>query len=335
MKTIRLHSIGKLQLHNEPIPDPRIDEELVKVKAVGICGSDIHWYTESGIGDSKLERPLILGHEFSGVIETGKRKGQRVAIDPALPCEKCEFCLQGHPNLCPNVRFAGHGETDGGLREFITWPTRYLYPLPDEVDDIEGAMLEPLGVALHAINLSHIRPGMSVGVYGCGPIGLMIIQLAKLCGATMIYGTDRLEHRVTAAKHYGADEAFMADGHSEIDFILDVSQNRGVDIAFEVAGENPAIETAVQTAIIGGKVLLVGIPSEDETRFTASAARRKGLTIKFVRRMKHVYPSAIDLVAKKRIDIKSIVSHTFHMEEAPEAFQSALNREGLKVLIWS
>jgi L-iditol 2-dehydrogenase len=333
MKSVRLHAIGELNIHEEPIPSPGPDEELVKIKAVGICGSDLHWYSESGIGDSRLDRPLVLGHELSGEIVEGPRKGIRVAVDPALPCEKCEFCLAGHPNLCPSVHFAGHGDTDGGLKEYLAWPSRYLYPLPENVNDIEGAMLEPLGVAIHAINLAHMRPGMHVGVYGCGPIGLMIIQLARLSGASAIYATDRLEHRVEAASRFGADASFMADGNLENQLILEKTQNRGVDIAFEVAGENQAVETSVQTAKIGGKVLLVGIPSVDITSFTASCARRKGLTIKFVRRMKHVYPTAIDLVSRRKIDVFSIVTKTFNLEETPEAFQAAIRRDGLKILV--
>jgi L-iditol 2-dehydrogenase len=333
MKVLRLHSIGELQLHEEPVPLPGPGEALIRVTAVGICGSDVHWYSESGIGDARLDHPLILGHEFAGVIESETHKGQRVAVDPALPCEKCEYCVQGNPNLCPYVRFAGHGETDGSLREFLTWPIRYTYPLPDTVDDIEGAMLEPLGVAIHAVDLAHLKPGMRVAVIGSGPIGLMILQLVRQSAAIQIIATDRLQHRVASALDFGADLAFVADGITENQLIWDATQGKGVDVAFEVAGENPAIETSVYAAKPGGKVILVGIPSVDETKFTASVARRKGLTVKFVRRMKHVYPRAIELVSKKIIDVRSIVTHTFHLEEAREAFTSAQKREGLKVVI--
>lgn len=333
MRVLRLHSIGDIRLHQEPIPTPSAGEVLIKVTAVGICGSDLHWYSESGIGDAHLEHPLVLGHEFAGIVVSGQMSGQRVAIDPAQPCGSCDLCLQGHPNLCPNVRFAGHGKVDGALCEYLVWPGKNIYPLPEHVTDIEGAMLEPLGVALHAIDLAHLRPGMGIGVFGCGPIGLMIIQLARLCGATRIIATDRLEHRVRAAMISGADCAFVADGSSENAQVLEATGQTGLDVAFEVAGENPAIETAVIAAKIGGKVILVGIPSDDQTSFTASTARRKGLTIKFVRRMKHTYPRAIELVSQGRINVQDLVSHTFHLEEAPEAFSSALRREGLKVVI--
>ena len=333
MKVLRLHNIGDLRLHDEEIPNPGQEEVLIRVKAVGICGSDLHWYSESGIGDARLQRPLVLGHEFSGIIESGARKGQRVAVDPALPCERCEFCVQGHPNLCNGVRFAGHGETDGALRNYISWPERYLYDLPDTISDVEGAMLEPLGVAIHAIDLAHLKPGMSIGVFGCGPIGLMILQLVRRSGATKIIATDRLAHRVDAAWEYGADLAVQADGSGENAVVWGAAGKRGVDVAFEVAGENPAIETAVIAAKPGGKVMLVGIPAEDHISFTASTARRKGLTVKFVRRMKHVYPRAIALVAQKQVDVASLVTQTFTIADYQKAFETAIDRQGLKVVI--
>lgn len=333
MKSVKLHSIGELRLHNEPLPVPSPGERLIKVAAVGICGSDLHWYSESGIGDARLEQPLILGHEFAGKVMNGDQEGKLVAVDPAIPCEQCEFCARGHPNLCPFVSFAGHGETDGALRQYLTWPEKLLYELPGNMSAVEGAMLEPLGVAIHAVDLAHLRPGMTVGVFGCGPIGLMIIQLARICGATKIVATDRLAHRIDAAQQNGADEVQLADGHNENIWVSKNSGLFGLDVSFEVAGENEAIETAVIATKPGGKVLLVGIPGIDNTSFTASTARRKGLTVKFVRRMKHTYPRAIDLVSQGKINVSSLVTQTFHLEECQEAFKLAINREGLKIMI--
>ena len=138
----RLHSAGEIRLHDEPAPTAGPDETLVRVTAVGLCGSDLHWFGEAGIGDARLARPLVLGHEFAGLTETGRR----VAVDPAIPCERCEFCREGNANLCADLRFAGHDRQDGGLREQLAWPERCLYPIPDSLSDADGAMLEPLGV---------------------------------------------------------------------------------------------------------------------------------------------------------------------------------------------
>jgi L-iditol 2-dehydrogenase len=329
MKSVRLHGTGHLQIHEEPVPAAGAGEKLVRVKAVGVCGSDLHWFSEGSIGDAKLEHPLVLGHEFAGVTEDG----QRVAIDPAIPCRQCEWCERGHPNLCANLIFAGHGTTDGGLRECIAWSEKSLFPIPDSLSDADGALLEPLGVAIHTVDLGKLKPGMTVGVFGCGPIGLLILQVAKHAGAGTILATDRLAHRLDAAKAFGADQAFLADEGRELQEIEAVTNGRGVDVAFEAAGTQEAVDAAFAAVTPGGKVILAGIPDDDRTSFSASLARRKGLTIKLVRRMKHTYPRAIDMVAKGLVDVASLVTHRYPLDQAVEAFRVAERREGLKVII--
>lgn len=329
MKSVRLHGTGDLQLHEEEIPVEGAGDKLVRITSVGVCGSDLHWFSEGGIGDAKLERPLVLGHEFAGVTSDG----QRVAIDPAVPCGHCEFCEHGHPNLCENLIFAGHGMTDGAMREWLTWNERSLFPIPDSLSDDDGAMLEPLGVAIHTIDLGKIKPGMSVGVFGCGPIGLLIIQLARLSGAANIIATDLLPHRIEAAKRYGASQAYFAEDDSRLSQIWAATDGRGVHVVFDAAGAQEAIDDAFAAVRPGGKVILAGIPEDDRTSFSASVARRKGLTIKLVRRMKHTYPRAIELVSKGLVDVRSLVTHRFPLEQSAEAFQVAQRREGLKIII--
>ena len=339
MKTIRLHASGDLRLHNEPRTKPNPGETLVRVNAVGICGSDLHWFSEAGIGDVKLQKPLVLGHEIAGVIAEGLHKGQRVAVNPAVACHTCEFCQQGNPNLCEHLRFAGHGNEDGALREYIAWPDECLFQLPEALSDADGVMLEPLGVAMHAVDLAHLCVGMSVGVFGCGPIGLLILQLARRAGAAKIVATDILPHRLKAARVLGADQVILAENVSEASpravsqAIQEAIGGRGVDVAFEVAGENEAVETAITAVKPGGYVLLVGIPTDDRTSFSASTARRKGLTIKLVRRMKFTYPRAIQMVESGLVNVRSIVTHRFPFEQAQEAFTFAQRREGLKIII--
>jgi L-iditol 2-dehydrogenase len=323
MKSVRLHAVGDLQFHNEPVPVAGDGEQVLRVKAVGVCGSDLHWFSEGGIGDAQLAHPLVLGHEFAGVTESG----ERVAVDPAIPCGMCEWCEKGHSNLCANLKFAGHSMQDGALREWLSWPTKCLHLLPDSMSDAEGALLEPLGVAIHAVDLGKIQAGMRVGVFGCGPIGLLIIQVAKLSGASEILATDRLAHRLEAAQRFGATQAFSVEERRA------AVKESGVHVAFEAAGEQEAVDDAFETVLPGGKVILAGIPESDKTSFSASTARRKGLTIKLVRRMKHTYPRAIDLVSKGLVDVRSLVTHCFPLDQAAEAFQVAQRREGLKVII--
>jgi L-iditol 2-dehydrogenase len=329
MNAIRLYGRNDLRFNNEPYPVPQHGEQLIRVKAVGICGSDLHWLSEGGIGDAVLEHPLVLGHEFAAELENG----QRVAVDPAVPCRQCEFCLHGHPNLCPEVRFAGFGEVDGAMCEVMAWDAKYLVPIPDSLTYSDGAMLEPLGVALHAVDLAHLKAGMTVGVFGCGPIGLLIIQLAKLSGAKEVIATDKLTHRVEAAKAYGANKALLAGDSYDHEEILAATGGRGIDVAFEVAGDQGAVDDAFAAVIPGGKVILAGIPDDDKASFSASLARRKGLTIKLVRRMKHTYPRAIALVSQRLVDVSTLVTHRFPLAQAAEAFAVAKRREGLKVIV--
>jgi L-iditol 2-dehydrogenase len=329
VRAARLHGVGDVRVADEPLPDVRPGECLVRVTAVGLCGSDLHWYGEGGIGDARLARPLVVGHEFAGVIEGGPRHGERVAVDPAVPCERCPSCRDGHRNLCPRVRFAGHGEQDGGLAEYLAWPTGLLHPLPDTLTDVDGAMLEPLGVAVHSFDLGHVRLGASVGVIGCGPIGLLLIQVARAAGATSVVAVDPLPHRRAAARRLGADQTLSPEeAAGPGDVFAD-----GVDVVFEVAGTNDAVETAIAAARPGARVVLVGIPDDDRTTFSASAARRKGLTLVLVRRMKDVYPRAIALVQNGLVDVGALVTGRYTLQRVDDAFRVAAAREGLKVVV--
>jgi L-iditol 2-dehydrogenase len=332
MKVARLHAVGDLRVSDEPIPDPGPGESLVRVTAIGICGSDLHWWEEAGIGDAVLDRPLVLGHEAAGIIAAGPRQGERVAIDPAIPDGTCEACLRGYRNLCTHVIFAGHGDQDGAMREFLTWPSELLHPLPDKISDAGGAILEPLGVAIHACDLGHLRIGGSAAVVGCGPIGLLLIQILRAAGAASVTAFDPLEHRRRAATSRGADLALDPAGFATAAELRDVLGD-GVDTAFEIAGTDSGVELAVEAARAGGRVVLGGIPGDDWTRFRASPARRKGLTIAMVRRMNEVYPRAIGLATAGQVDLDSLVTDRFPLSRAGEALAVAARRAGLKVLI--
>lgn len=318
MKALRLHAPGELRLHEEPRPQAGRDEALVRVQAVGICGSDLLWFREGGIGDAQLAHPLVLGHEFSAIVVEGRPRGARVAVDPAIPCHRCPPCLQGNPHLCLRLRFAGHGQEDGALREYLAWPEECLFPLPDSLTDAEGAMLEPLGVALHAVDLANLSIGARVGVFGCGPIGLLLIQLARLAGADEVFAAEPLPHRLEAAQAIGAKRW---------------EAGQEVDVAFEAAGEDEAVTAAVEAIRPGGRVVLIGIPASDRTTLPAALVRRKEAAIQLVRRMKFTYPRALRLVESGRVNVRSLVTHSFPLQQAQRAFAIARRREGLKVIL--
>jgi L-iditol 2-dehydrogenase len=332
VKVARLHGPGDVRVQEEPAPVARPGEELVRVTAVGICGSDLHWYERSGIGDASLDRPLVLGHEAAGVIAGGPRAGQRVALDPQLPCGACEACAAGRGHLCPEVRFLGHSVTDGAMRELIAWPAANLVPLPDGIDDAAGAMLEPLGVALHALGLARTKPGGTVAVLGCGPIGLLAIQVALAAGAAMVVATDRLPHRVAAARGLGA-VAVPVEDETDRAAVMDLTRGRGADAVVEAAGDQDAVATAVAVAAPGASVVIAGIPPVDHLLVDASTARRRGLDLRFARRMVRTYPRAIELVRSGRVDPISVVTDRFGLDDVGRAFASAARREGLKVLV--
>jgi L-iditol 2-dehydrogenase len=333
MLAARLHGPADLRVAEEPVPVPGAGQHLVRVTAVGICGSDLHWYAEAGIGDARLDRPLIVGHESAGVIEGGPADGRRVAIDPADPCGRCEDCLAGNRNLCATVAFSGHGRTDGSLRQYLAWPSHLLYPLPDALSDSDGALLEPLGVALHAFDLAHIRPAATIAVIGAGPIGLCLVQLARASAAARVLAVDPLPHRAAAAARLGADTVLPADPEAFAAALAEVTGGRGADVVLEAAGGDPAVSLAIDAARPGARVVLAGIPEQDSTAFTASAARRKGLTLVLVRRMKEMYPRTTRLVERGTVDLASVVTHRFGLHDAERAFVTAQAREGLKVIV--
>jgi L-iditol 2-dehydrogenase len=329
MKAARLHGVRDLRLHDETRPSPGEGEALVRVEAIGLCGSDLRYFEEGGIGGVRLTHPLVPGHEMAGRTEDG----QLVAIEPAISCGRCTLCVEGHPNLCPMIRFSGLGGDDGSLRESMAWPRRCLIPLPEGLTAADGAMLEPLGVALHTVDLAHVRPGKTVGVFGSGPIGLFVLQAARLAGAAALFATDLASrpHRLEAARALGA-RVFPADGN-EAGAVARAASGFGLDVAIEAAGVQEAVDAAVEAVRPGGRVVLAGIPAEDRTSFDASVARRKGLTISLVRRMKHTYPRAIALAKAGLVDLRSVVTHRFPLAEAAQAFEVASRREGLKVVV--
>jgi L-iditol 2-dehydrogenase len=327
MKAARLYGPGDMRIDDIPMPSPGPGEVLLQVLSVGICGSGVHYFLDGGIGDDKVTEPFIIGHEFSarvvalGAGVTDLAVGTRVAVDPALPCGKCELCLAGHPNLCLHILFRSTPPMDGALREYLVHPAHLCFPLPDSISDDEGAILEPLGIALHAVTLANLHPGDTIAVLGCGPVGLLTMQVALISGARAAYVTDMVPERLALAKKLGATQVLKADEGDPVAWLDAQTAGRGVDVAFETAWADETVAQAAYMARFGGKMIMAGIPREDVALFPAHAVRRKGLTIKYVRRMKNTYPRAIALVRDGLIDVESLVTHHFPLERASEAYQ--------------
>jgi L-iditol 2-dehydrogenase len=324
----RLHGVGDIRLGREPRPAPAAGEVLVQVTSVGLCGSDRHWFADAAIGDTRLAGPMVLGHEIAGVIASGPRSGERVAIDPSQPCERCATCRRGRPDLCPDTRFAGHGGTDGGLRTWMTWPDRLCVLIPDHLSDDDGALMEPLGVALHAVALAEVDPRDAVAVIGSGPIGQLVVKALLSAGISDVVVSDRLPHRVASARAAGATDAWLADVPPTDPPIEDIP------VVIECAGDDAAVDAALRVARPGGRVVLVGIPSNDRTAFRASLARRKGLTLVLSRRMTAAdLPAAIAAASAGRIEVGSMISDRFALAEVGAAFARLASRAGNKVVV--
>jgi L-iditol 2-dehydrogenase len=346
MLAARLHGPRDLRVERVPAPGPpAAGQVLLRVKTTGICGSDLHSYHDARVGDTVIESPLVIGHEFSAVVESAGPQaldgshqplaaGTRVAVDPAQPCGRCEWCDQGHPNLCHRLHFCGNYPDGGSLCEWMHMPAESCFPVPDAIDDTRAALIEPLGVALHAVDLARVRVGDTVAILGAGAIGLVILQLVRLSGASTVFVADRFPWRLALAERWGA-RPVPCDGPDPAGFVARETGGRGVDVAVEAAWADHSIGQAVDMARLGGRVVLVGIPGDDHLAMKHSTARRKGLTIRLSRRMKHVHRRAIDLILRDRVDLSSLVSHRFPLARAAEAFRfnAAYTNGVVKVMI--
>lgn len=331
MRVIRLHGPEDVRVEQGPLPTPSADTLLLRMRSVGLCGSDRHQFLDGSTDEGGFERPFIPGHEIAAEIteesteQTGLSPGALVAVDPAQPCERCEWCRCGHPNLCPHVHFKGIPAHDGGLAEYLTAPASSVFPVPETFDADTTALLEPLGVAIHALDLAGLHPMDTVAVLGAGPIGLLLLQVARHAGAGAAYAIDPLAYRTEAALECGAEA--VAETYEAIEAWTD---GRGADVVLEATNSPRGLQHAVESARIGGRIVLVGIPQTDRFTVVASTARRKGLTIKFARRMGHVYPRAIQMVQREYVNLEVLVTHRFPLGEAPEAFAlQAAYRDGV------
>ncbi|MEK1890399.1 MAG: alcohol dehydrogenase catalytic domain-containing protein [Phyllobacterium sp.] len=311
-------------------------EVLIDVACVGLCGSDLHYYKDGGIGSAVIKEPFVPGHEFGGYLcedfdDLGLRKGALVAVDPNKACGDCEFCDKGFANLCPNVKFIGAPPFNGAMTERIWVPASQVIALPQDITPLQAVMLEPLGVAIHAVDLAKPRLLERVALIGCGPIGLLILQVLKVAGAGEILAVDPLQHRRDMAYKLGA-----AHVGTSVDDIREWTAREGAPLVIEATNSPLGFRDAVLAAKIGGRIVLVGIPDGDTYTLPAAEARRRGLKIKFARRMGEVYPRAIELVAGGKVDVTSLVTHQVGLDEAPETFRNhADNAPGyIKSLIY-
>ncbi|NLE77907.1 MAG: zinc-binding dehydrogenase [Chloroflexi bacterium] len=332
MLAVRIH--GKLDMRVDdlpPLPDPGPGEVLLRPAMIGICGSDTHRYVEGGMGKRKILSPHIPGHEFAAVVEavgpdvTWIAPGARVAVEPARPCHHCEMCLQGKHHLCPTLKMLGSYPVPGSLVERMLYPAtrELLIPLPDSMSLEEGAMLEPLGVAMHALELRRLRLADDVAVLGSGTIGLLIAQLARLAGASRIICTDPLDYRLEWAERMGATHVINPKKSDVVKQVQEITGGRGVDVVYDASAAQKAYYQAVEIARPGATFVMVGIPEAADVHLPFTEAWQRELTVIFQKRMNDIYPRAMKLVSGGQVEVKSMVTHQFPITEAVRAFDVA------------
>jgi len=338
MKAAELVAPLTFRLAEMPIEDPGPGEVQVRIEAIGICGSDLHAYSEGAVGSTPNVYPMVLGHEPAGTIVkmgvgvTGLEEGDRGALEPALYCYHCEFCLSGRHNVCANLRFLSNPHHPGFFRELINLPAANFCRIPSGMSFDEATLAEPLAVALHSIHLVSIRPGESVAVIGAGPIGLLTIAALRAANAGRIWAVEPLEHRRALALGIGADVAIEPD--DAVNEILGVTGQRGVDCAIDCAAGDHTSSQAVQITRSAGRVALTGIHSTPFVSVDGSAMRRKELTIFNVRRSNHETQEALDLLHTHARWFAPLLTHRRQIERIDEAFVIASQyRDGVGKMI--
>jgi L-iditol 2-dehydrogenase len=336
MRCAQLRAIGSFDLVECTPPEIKKGEVLVAVRATGICGSDVHYYRQGRIGDQVIDFPQQLGHESAGIVArafSGSRfrEGDRVAIEPGLSCGECEHCLAGCQNRCPSVRFLGSPGMPGAYAEYVVCDQRQLASLPDELSFDEGAMLEPLGVGLHAVRLAGLTPGETVGIFGAGPIGLVTLAMARAAGVRDIYLADRLAYRLAfAQREYGVEHVIDATRHDPAAYIAGNTGGRGLDCTFDAAGEQQTIDWTLEAARIGGRALIIGIPETDTIVVDPHGMRRKELLVRNVRRSNRTLEPCIDLVRRGIVSVGPMATHHFSLERIGEGFETVAGyRDGV------
>ena len=327
MQAAELIAPRTLRLTNMPIEDPGPGEIQVRIEAVGVCGSDLHAYGEGGIGSTPNVYPMVLGHEPAGkIVKTGAGvsgldAGDRGALEPALYCYHCEFCLSGHHNVCSNIRFLSNPYHPGFFRELINLPAINFLPIPTGMSFDEATLAEPLAIALHSLRLASIHSGETVAVIGAGPIGLLTIAALRAAKAGRIWAVEPLAHRRELARGIGAD---VAMGPTEaVEEILSETGQRGVDCAIDCAAGEDTTDQAIRITRNTGRVALTGIHSTPFVRMDGSAMRRKELTIFNVRRSNHETQDALELLGAHAEWFAPLLTHTRKIEQIDEAFAIA------------
>lgn len=327
MKAMKLTGIRKMELMEVPTPAIINDKDvLIRMMRLGVCGSDIHYYVSGKIGSQVVNYPFAVGHEGAGQVEAvGKgvksiKPGDRIAIEPAMPCWECDQCKAGRPHTCRNLKFLGcPGQAEGSLSEFIVMPETSCVKIPDTMSYDEAAISEPLAIGVYAVKQSVAMEGAKVGILGFGPIGMSVLLPALALGAKEVYVTDKIDERLEIARSSGAVLTANPDREDVVEKITEKVPEL-LDVVFECCGQQEAIDHAVELLKPGGKLMVIGIPEFERWSFNVDTSRHKELCIQNVRRQNEALHPALDMMAKGEVNVKAMATHRFNFKDSKEAF---------------
>ncbi len=324
-----IRTISIIDVEKPGVVNP--DDILIEIKAVGVCGSDMHYYKEGKIGSLVIDFPFVLGHEFSGVVEevgedvTTLKPGDRVAVDPNIYCGVCDQCRSGRPHTCRNGKFLGSaGQLSGCNTHYVVMPARNCFIIPGNMSFEEGMMVEPFTIGYYATSLAGELKGKSCAVFGFGSIGMSVFQALKIYDVKSTLVSDKLNYRCEMAENQRADWVINPEEEDIVSKSMDIF-HYGVDVAFDATGSQEAIDDAISILKPGGTLLIIGIPDFDRWSFRADEMRRKEITIKNVRRQNSFEQKAIDAIAQRRVNLSSMVTHRFSLEETSKAYELVAN----------
>ncbi len=333
MRASVMTGIRRVEEQERPMPKIRENEVLIRVMDCGICGSDVHYYEHGRIGDFVVENPMILGHECAGEItEVGKavrniRVGDRVAVEPGIPCGTCEFCRTGRYNLCPDVVFLATPPYDGAFVEYLAYPADMVFKLPEHMSTVEGALLEPFCVGLHAVAQSQGRMGQSAVVLGSGCIGLCTLMALQATGITEVYVADILEKRLGMAKEIGATEVINGKAEDTVERVLELTKGQGADLVFETAGTGVTTQQTAKLVKRGGTVVLVGMSANPKFEYDFGTLQNKEASLRTVFRYRNLYPTAVSLAGSKRVNLKKIVTNSYEFSQISQALEDSIEKK--------
>ncbi len=323
--------LNRMEFREIPVPELKPGEVLVKLEYVGICGSDVHYFHDGRCGEFVVDGDFMLGHEAGGVVEDvgpGVKtlaKGDKVALEPGIPCGKCEWCKGGKYNLCPDVRFLATPPIQGCYENYIAFPEEMCFKLPGGMTTKQGALVEPFSVGLHAAFQGQVRMGDQVVILGAGCIGLMTLLACKANGASDITVVDIVPKRLKYAEKLGATRVLNGKECDIIKEIGTLTGNLGVEKVFETAGSPATIAQTAHLVKAGGTIVLVGLSANPELTFNFGKIMAKEAKIESVFRYRNLYPRAISAIAEGIVNVDDVVSHEFSFDDIQKAFDAAIN----------